>query len=716
MTIRAARIRPAWTGGLLLGLCFAAPAAAVETQLWASDSPADYAKAEARGVVVQPDGVLTLGPTTTRTPIDSLGVVWSMVALEDGSVAIAGDEGSILKWSEGSGLRIWARLPVGQVFSLLADGDGVIAGTGPEGLIYRVGARGDTSLIARTGERYVWGLAPAGSRAWYAATGTRGRLLRVEPGKTQILLDTEESNLVSLVSDGNGGAYSGGDSRGRVYHLRSGGRSRTLFDAGEDEVRALARGPDGSVYAAILSATAVATEPEEEGRSEPQPVRSAVTGARAAVYRIVPDSSVSAVWTSPQPFVFAMAEIPRGLGAGTVGVALATGNRAAVYALSPPASAQLWLAAPEGQITALMSDGNRLWAATSNPASLWRLGPGKAERGELLSPVHDARRYARFGRIRWRGQAAGGRIELSTRSGNTDPPDTTWTEWVRSGDQQDGGRIASPAGRHLQWKLGMTGGESRVEAVEVGWREQNLAPRGEELVVAPQGVGFREGELQPRSEPVTQTLPGGQKVEYSISTSGARHLRELPAWVQGVRTVQWRGSDPNGDPLRYGIHVRPEPGDDWVTIGKDLQSSAFTWDTHSLSDGRYRLRVTANDAPENPLGEELTAEALSEPFTVDNTPPEVTALEARGEPGAIVVSGRASDAFSILTRLEVATDDVEGRLLSPQDGLADHRQLDFRARIDELEPGEHSVAVRAVDQAGNSALRAVRVKVPARAR
>ena len=34
------------------------------------------------------------------------------------------------------------------------------------------------------------------------------------------------------------------------------------------------------------------------------------------------------------------------------------------------------------------------------------------------------------------------------------------------------------------------------------------------------------------------------------------------------------------------------------------------------------------------IGEELIGEGLSQPFTVDNTPPEVTALEARGEPGA----------------------------------------------------------------------------------
>src|SRR4029453_9459406 len=89
------------------------------------------------------------------------------------------------------------------------------------------------------------------------ATGTRGRLLRIRGGKSEILLDTDESNLVSIVPDGKGGAYAGGDSHGRIAHVPASGPARTVFDAAEDEVRALAIGPDRALYAAALSASAV---------------------------------------------------------------------------------------------------------------------------------------------------------------------------------------------------------------------------------------------------------------------------------------------------------------------------------------------------------------------------------------------------------------------------------------------------------------------------
>ena len=51
-----------------------------------------------------------------------------------------------------------------------------------------------------------------------------------------------------------------------------------------------------------------------------------MSGGRATLYRIVPDSVTSVYWVSPQPFVFALAP-------SKAGVLAATGNRAALYRL-----------------------------------------------------------------------------------------------------------------------------------------------------------------------------------------------------------------------------------------------------------------------------------------------------------------------------------------------------------------------------------------------
>lgn len=689
-----------WNATLMaLALAVTSVANASETQWWTLESAADHAKSESRGVVVRADGVLEAGPAIRSWSADSLKTIWAMVRLADGSVALAGDRGRVDRWIPGQGVRPWARLGRGQVLSLAADGNGVLAGTGPTGLVYRIGAKGDTTLLARTGERYVWGIVPAGAGRWWIATGTRGRLGRITGGKYELVFDSDESNLTALVSDGAGGAVAGGDSRGRVYAVSASGAARTWFDANEDEIRALSRDANGVVWAAALSGSA--TSPADaDDEATPAPQRGPVSGARAVIYRLNPDSASALWWTSPQPFVFALA--------GTnAGLMMATGNRAGVFRLERSNGAAQWLAAKEGQVTALLPlpQGGVL-AGTSNPASVIELGPGRAERGTLTSDVLDARRHSRFGRVRWNGT---GSPRFETRTGNAEEPDTTWSTWEACGTE---GRVTSPPGRFLQWRATLAG-ESRVDEVAVSWREQNLAPRLEDLTVAPQAQGVREGELGPRSEAVTQSLAGGQKVEYSISTSSQKPLRELPLWARGLRTLQWRALDPNNDPLRFRVEVKRDPDGPWIEVGKDLEAALFTWNTVTLPDGRYRVRVTATDALGNAVGEETSTSLTSEVFRVDNTAPEVTALSVRAAAGGLRVEGSARDAASPLWRLEVSVDDGPWRSIAPSDGLVDREETSFAFdwKWQPLAPGEHLVSVRAVDLAGNSATRAVPVSV-----
>src|SRR5262245_17475720 len=113
-----------WLGWLCACALATSVAEATETQLWISNSPADYVKAETRGAVVDPEGVIRLGPAATSSAADSLAVIWSIAVLKDGSVALGGDGGRIDRWTESGGVRPWVKLRAGQVLTLAADGDG----------------------------------------------------------------------------------------------------------------------------------------------------------------------------------------------------------------------------------------------------------------------------------------------------------------------------------------------------------------------------------------------------------------------------------------------------------------------------------------------------------------------------------------------------------------------------------------------------------------
>jgi hypothetical protein len=159
--------------------------------------------------------------------------------------------------------------------------------------------------------------------------------------------------------------------------------------------------------------------------------------------------------------------------------------------------------------------------------------------------------------------------------------------------------------------------------------------------------------------------------------------------------------------------VRADPDGEWIEIGKDLEASVLTWNTNTLGDGRYRVKVTASDAEGNAVGEGRTAEAVSEPFSIDNTPPRVTSLEARAGASGVEVSGAAEDGEGWLQRLDLAIDDGAWHSLSPDGGLSDSPRLTYRTVLKALAPGPHLLSVRAVDAAGNAATRAARVTVAA---
>jgi hypothetical protein len=102
-----------------------------------------------------------------------------------------------------------------------------------------------------------------------------------------------------------------------------------------------------------------------------------------------------------------------------------------------------------------------------------------------------------------------------------------------------------------------------------------------------------------------------------------------------------------------------------------LKATLLTWNTNTLPDGRYRLKVEASDRLGNSIGEDLVGDAVSEPFSVDNTLPQVTSLSASIEKGQAVLAGAAADGEGWLQRLDVSVMYGRGVAVSPEGGFSD---------------------------------------------
>jgi hypothetical protein len=166
---------------------------------------------------------------------------------------------------------------------------------------------------------------------------------------------------------------------------------------------------------------------------------------------------------------------------------------------------------------------------------------------------------------------------------------------------------------------------------------------------------------------------------------------------RGARSFQWQAEDRNGDTLEYAIYYRPLNETTFRLLKDKLRDNFYTIDGATLADGRYVIKIVASDAPDNPTGQALTAERLSEPVDIDNTPPVLHTLAGVANRVVFMVE----DATGKIKRGDFSLDGAPWTPLFPEDGIADSGQERYSVELPALGPGEHTVSLRAFDGSGN---------------
>ena len=96
--------------------------------------------------------------------------------------------------------------------------------------------------------------------------------------------------------------------------------------------------------------------------------------------------------------------------------------------------------------------------------------------------------------------------------------------------------------------------------------------------------------------------------------------------ITGNLQINWTATDPDGDGITVDVACRKGSGS-WINIATDLPNSgSYTWDTTTVDDGSYRIRVLAKDTAEN----EALAD-LGQTFEIKNDfAPVVTLIKPAG--------------------------------------------------------------------------------------
>ncbi len=146
-----------------------------------------------------------------------------------------------------------------------------------------------------------------------------------------------------------------------------------------------------------------------------------------------------------------------------------------------------------------------------------------------------------WGAISWHGTSpAGSRIELFTRTGNTETPDDTWSAWSSSYPSADASSITSPKARYLQWRAVLTGrGDGPVlTSVAAAYLQRNLRPQVRSITVHPPGIVFQKpfstgdpelAGFEDQSTPERKLAAARRFAAGRIVRTRAPHVSERPA-------------------------------------------------------------------------------------------------------------------------------------------------------------------------------------------
>ena len=626
------------------------------------------------------------------------------------------------------------------VFAMATDTTGrLLAGiSGKKCKLCRFSVEGGTTsetIFEPNDANYIFAIVTDQSGNIYLGTGPKGQIYRLNPSGSEpnVLYDSPDKNILCLTVGPDGAIYAGSDSRGLIYKISVDpapdgdahtGKASVLYDSDQPEVTALlfSAGADPNsemLYAAATLANIVQTEtkfasqPSAAGRPEPPaeadkgeadtgsglklkiantkkataekppagqpPVRRGAKPDKAStLLSVTKDGYVTDVFSETAVF-FCLAKQQKQLLVGT-------GNNGQLFTVDPASEQQAMIYEDEqaAQITAIAADGADLYIGTANPAKLIKLSPAFASQGTYTSDLIDAGQPARWGKLQIEGDIPQGcKVSLACRSGNVkDINDPTFSDWTEPANIAGPVDLPCPLGRFCQYKLVLQSADGKtsplIREIALAGTIPNLAPKVESVDVT---AGKSAGPT-----------PGTAKA--------------------GVFKITYKTSDDNDDKLIYKIDFRKIGRTNWIELEDETEADDFEWDTKTVEDGRYEVRVTASDERGNSPSTKLTGSRISDPVVVDNTGPVIKKYSIESGVKTVTLKLHIIDELTAIGELNFTVNsNAQWKGAVPDDLVCDTTEEDFTITIDKLEPGEHIVAVRISDDVGNVTYKTFEVDV-----
>jgi len=733
---------------------------AEHTRRWKQSTYEEFLKGTTHGVAVRSDGRLELALKFTQLADADASYLWSVKLDAKGTpYASGGSPARVIRLDSGGKPATVFQSTDLSAQAIAFDSKGTLfVGTSPDGKVYKVGANGEHSVIFEPKTKYIWDLAFAPDGTLYVATGDKGQIFSVAPdGKSELFYSSDEAHIRVLAFDGKGNLIAGTEPSGRILRLtkksakpaanEAAADGFVLYETPKREITALTVGADGTIYAGAIgerqhtAASSSAAAAASQGLSITNSGNVTVVGTTPAmaqataqafgftpqvsggIYKISAAGAPEELWSSREDVVYA-------LGIGPDGRLLAgTGNNGALLAIDGRGVFAQLAKAGSSQITGIARNASgKIFLCTANPGKVVTLGPEYEPEGTYESRSFDAQLFSQWGRLDWwsppvaSGAKASAsdqpRLEFYVRSGNTEDPGKEWSRWFGP-YSKPGTPVEAPPARFLQWKAVIHDGRpgDGIDWVSVAYLPKNVAPILDGIAVQEPGIRAQGMQLGVPSQPqqVNLKMPptpgvGGLIQSQNVTTTNIKFDPPPQGSLQkGYQSVLWSAHDDNDDDLHYAVFYRGEGEKEWKLLKDNLDQRFYSFDTTSLADGAYYLKIVANDAASNDAAHALTTEKESERFEVDNTPPVIEKLTATsvktcgGSPcayGALLeFTGR--DSATAIEKAEYSVDGGDWKLVMPESVISDAPSEHYNTSFPLGAFGEHTIAVRVYDRFQN---------------
>jgi len=607
----------------------------------------DFQKGSFINVSIDNTGRLFLGPKLKIVPGPAEEFYLSAAAATNGDLYLGtGHHASVYRISPNGKIEAVFKGEQLDVYALSVAGNGdVIAGTSPNGRVYRIDKENKVSELFNPDEKFIWDVAEDKQGNVICALGNTGAVYSIsKTGTVENLFMAEDSHIISLHVTRDNAILAGSGDRGILYEIKN-RKVRVLFDSPLEEIKGIATDDEGNVFFAAVKSVPLpqATKEMEIGTVFPKSENSEKdeTKEKSILYCLQADGSIETIWSSQDEFIYSLVFDPA-VHAAIIG----TGNSGRVYRVDRQGGFSQVCESNSAQIFKITPNGKGYFLIADNTAGIIQVENSLNASGTYFSEIFDARIQSRFGRLSWNvdpGKQAS--VSFAVRMGNSDNPDKSWTSWSAPFNDPENSNINAGGYRFLQVKIVLSSASPTETPYLRGYRIHYLADN-----------------LKPEIDQIMLQKPSERK-PVADTTPPKKYLH-----------VSWEATDPNQDRLNFNLFLQKLPGSEWVPLRGNFQEKWLYLDSELFADGKYLLKVQADDGLDNTPAWTKTASKISPPFVIDSTAPVLSEFSFAG--GS--VSFAASDESSALSLVSYSLDGKDWYPIFPEDMITDSKLEKFK--------------------------------------